>query len=807
MYWRGLKPLLRRGWGRPYDLVSGKVNEVAYQHGRGDQFYYKYKYDADNRVISSLSSRDKLVWTEDAAYTYYLHGPLARTELGHYKVQGVDYAYTLQGWLKGINSDSLNAVTEMGGDGYHGSPFARVSRDVYGFKLGYYNNDYVPIDVANASGFAVKSYTAPGTLENTGNQLFNGNISFTTLALSKINNGATAGYSYGYDQLNRLTEMRQHTTGTTGGWSNSNIHTAYSESIAYDANGNILKYLRRGTAATPDMDSMNYAYNRDEDGNIVNNRLNHVRDAVSSTNYTVDIDDQSEDNYAYDYIGNLKSDDAEGLLNIDWTVYGKIKKIDKASGSDIEYGYDPGGNRATKKVYGAADTITYYVRDAQGNVMGIYTRQGSDALRWNEQHLYGSSRLGIWNWDTLVPGSPPVVDEEPIYDSLLLGSRTYELSNHLGNVLSTISDKKIGNDSSDVVNYYIAEVLSQNDYYPFGMGMPGRKYINGSYRYGFNGKEDDNEITGEGTIYDFGDRLLDVRIGRWLKVDRLFKTYSYASPYVFALNTVIQANDPDGERIFFVNGYYNTGKLQKWAGSVGGRPYWGGARYEQAAQAYFKDYATLTNDNFIDGRGTWNSSGKERYEAGYEYAKANFQKLTAGMAQGETIKIVSHSMGGAYSEGMIKYLEDNGTYKVEKVVHLSMADVSDFKISTSPTTIQLNHKNDIVLGYKNFDDFDFNTETDKAGIVDKGTMETAHADTKFDPNVFKELEDLENISFTQDPNDNRNPLRANWIPSGNANGTIFKQVTLKLTPQAPKKSTLRMNQNGKPPKYKIGSRS
>ncbi|OSZ76825.1 hypothetical protein CAP36_10335 [Chitinophagaceae bacterium IBVUCB2] len=44
--------------------------------------------------------------------------------------------------------------------------------------------------------------------------------------------------------------------------------------------------------------------------------------------------------------------------------------------------------------------------------------------------------------------------------------RVYELTTHLGNVLSTISDKKIGNDSSGVVNYYIAEVLSQNDYYP-----------------------------------------------------------------------------------------------------------------------------------------------------------------------------------------------------------------------------------------------------------------------------------------------------------------------------------------------------
>ncbi len=163
----------------------------------------------------------------------------------------------------------------------------------------------------------------------------------------------------GYDQLNRLVEMRQHATETTSGWGNSNIHTAYSESIAYDANGNILKYLRKGTAATPDMDSMSYAYNRDEDGNIVDNRLNHVRDAVSSSNYTVDIDDQSANNYTYDKIGNLISDAAAHLDTVRWTVYGKINRIVKTNGGStvIDYSYDPGGNRTYKKVNNN-DTIT-----------------------------------------------------------------------------------------------------------------------------------------------------------------------------------------------------------------------------------------------------------------------------------------------------------------------------------------------------------------------------------------------------------------------------------------------------------------
>jgi len=510
-----------------YDLVSGKVNMVSYQHGKGDQFYYKYDYDADNRVVRSLSSRDKLIWTEDASYTYYLHGPLARTELGQYKVQGTDYAYTLQGWLKGINGSALDPAKEVGQDGKAATLFARVSRDVYGFSLGYYNNDYTPVGTG-ANVFAVNyTPTTPVSSANSGNQLFNGNISYTTLALSKIRNGTIAGYTYNYDQLNRLTEMNRHNIDAGAStWNNSSIIAAYKERISYDANGNILKYLRQGADTTglpQDMDSLGYQYNRDVNGNLVNNRLNHVRDAVNSGNYTVDIDNQSTDNYTYDRIGNLVSDAAEHLDQVRWTVYGKINRIVKTNGGStvIDYGYDPGGNRTYKKV-NTNDTITntFYVRDAQGNVLAIYSKKQEEGLKWDEQHLYGSSRLGMWRYDTLIPAAAPVVGgATSIFDSLLLGSRSYELNNHLGNVLSTISDKKIGNDSSGVVNYYLAEVLSQNDYYPGGMLMPGRIYQagSGSYRYSINGQEKTPEIAPNTTTAEFWQ--YDSRIGRRWNLD------------------------------------------------------------------------------------------------------------------------------------------------------------------------------------------------------------------------------------------------------------------------------------------------
>lgn len=47
----------------------------------------------------------------EAHYSYYKHGPLMRTVLGQLQVQGLDYAYTLQGWLKGINSAMGGTLT------------------------------------------------------------------------------------------------------------------------------------------------------------------------------------------------------------------------------------------------------------------------------------------------------------------------------------------------------------------------------------------------------------------------------------------------------------------------------------------------------------------------------------------------------------------------------------------------------------------------------------------------------------------------------------------------------------------------
>ncbi len=123
------------------------------------------------------------------------------------------------------------------------------------------------------------------------------------------------------------------------------------------------------------------------------------------------------------------------------------------------------------------------------------------------------------------------------------------MSNHLGNVLVTVSDKKIGVSSNGTtIDYYTSDIITANDYYPFGSLMPGRKYSqpNTKYRYGFSGKENDNEVKGEGNQQDYGFRIYDPRLGRFLSEDPLANNYPWNSPYSYSEGDPVNYEDLDG---------------------------------------------------------------------------------------------------------------------------------------------------------------------------------------------------------------------------------------------------------------------
>src|SRR5690554_4992180 len=158
--------------------------------------------------------------------------------------------------------------------------------------------------------------------------------------------------------------------------------------------------LQRGDSQTAVLDDLTYEYN-------------------TGTNRLRNTDPVDGENYTYDEIGNLISDVEEGIDNIVWTPSGKVRKVEKADNSSISFRYDASGNRIAKIAEG--DT-TVYVRDASANVMGVYK---NDTLI--EQSIYGSSRLGLMTSSSKT-------------GYRILGGKEYELSNHLGNVLTVVTD-------------------------------------------------------------------------------------------------------------------------------------------------------------------------------------------------------------------------------------------------------------------------------------------------------------------------------------------------------------------------------
>ena len=79
-------------------------------------------------------------------------------------------------------------------------------------------------------------------------------------------------------------------------------------------------------------------------------------------------------------------------------------------------------------------------------------------------------------------------------------------------------------------------------------------------KMGFNGKESIDEVSGEGNEYDYGFRVYNPRIGRFLSVDPLTKSFPWYTPYQFAGNKPIWAIDLDGLEEYYTSSGQLIGK-------------------------------------------------------------------------------------------------------------------------------------------------------------------------------------------------------------------------------------------------------
>lgn len=232
------------------------------------------------------------------------------------------------------------------------------------------------------------------------------------------------------------------------------------------------------------------------------------------------------------------------------------------------------------------------------------------------------------------------------------------------------------------------------------------------------------------------------------KTLELFYACSYSNenvdlPFVSSDYLKVKEKEP---LIVYVCGYWN--KEMPYAGTEWGKDYWGDS-LKNCAKKYF--YNT-TKELFINGAGEKGDGGGKRFEMGKKIAEDRFANSKSKFykevfEKRRKVMIVSHSMGGAFAEGMISVMNQKGV-NIEKVVHLSPADVSGFSATLPKRTFQIDIDWDPVLMYKNFDDAPniggvnfFGTAKNPAGD------EFGHMYTKEKDYVWHWFEDLELINF------------------------------------------------------------
>jgi RHS repeat-associated protein len=92
--------------------------------------------------------------------------------------------------------------------------------------------------------------------------------------------------------------------------------------------------------------------------------------------------------------------------------------------------------------------------------------------------------------------------------------------------------------------------------------LKGRSWSTEEYRYGFNGKEKDDELSVDNGSYDFGARIYDGRLCSWFSLDPLIGKSISTSPYCAMLNSPLVVIDIGGEENIVYILVTEAGKLE-----------------------------------------------------------------------------------------------------------------------------------------------------------------------------------------------------------------------------------------------------
>lgn len=482
-----------------YDFADNIIHHIHRQNvanGSGEKYVYREhhvnKAGLEYRTYDKYGSTNVKLSEKLFDHKYQvMTNKLGYT--GSSNLQKVDYSYNAQGWLTGINrfegtgTMSLPSCTTLPNP----SNSSNVEdNDLFALLIQY-----------NSLLFGVA-----GQVQK------NGNISQLRW---QVRGRMAQVYGFYYDYLSRIKEAKYYDYTNLFFPTNTN---KYYMTASYDARGNITDLDRKGANQSGNCFNYNYIDKLDYNYQSGTNKISSISDSAPSSHRAEGYNRKTTGNYQYDANGNITFDPAKNVT-ITYNHLNLPTKFQFTGGNRIENLYDANGTKLQKKVY-----LNNVLTETKDYVNGReYVDNKLEAIYNSVGRNYNTSSSG----------------ESMRYE--------YNITDHLGNVRLTFTDKdgdgKIEQSSNETTN----EVLQETHYYPFGMAMKG-PWINDSEakdnKYTYNGKEliDDLDLG----LHDYGARYYDPAIARWTAIDPLAEIIPEHSTYAYVFNNPISFNDPTG---------------------------------------------------------------------------------------------------------------------------------------------------------------------------------------------------------------------------------------------------------------------
>lgn len=400
-------------------------------------------------------------------------------------IQQVDYKYNIRGWLTHINDPAV------------------LGNDLFGYKINYNQVEGLETPDASDAGLKVKPR-------------YNGSIAEVSWKTLTGQNEPLRRYGYVYDSLNRLTAGFYQKAGNESG-------REYFEKIEYDLNGNISQLRRSqgrlaGSTTSEMIDNLKYDYT----GNILTKVTEQQIGNSKGYPYLA-----TPNLIEYDPNGNMISHKDKNINKIIYNLLNlpvNINMVQSGSlgtpgeGNLIDYKYRADGLKVEKSIS--------YVNPSSTEITNINYLDGFQYERKYSKVNTSQNEVDSGYLLRFIPTREGYYNFEN-------NKYIYNHRDHLGNVRLSYTKNSSG-----------AEIIEENNYYPFGLRHEG--YNTGlvgnlSYQYKYNGKE--LQETG---MLDYGWRQYMPDLGKWNGMDQLAEKYSSTSPFAYVSNNPISFIDPDG---------------------------------------------------------------------------------------------------------------------------------------------------------------------------------------------------------------------------------------------------------------------